>query len=99
VAAEALTAAVAVEAFMGEAEASTAVGVEAEAFTEAVVLAVADSVTVVAEEDITEAAPTAARGLLAEEVTTEAEAFVVDRRRVVTERAGVQTEGSAHRAA
>ena len=53
----------------------------------------------VAAEDIVEAALTAAHGLLAEEVPTEAEAFVVDQRRVITERAGVHTAGSVHRAA
>jgi hypothetical protein len=35
----------------------------------------------------------AARGLLAEEVTTEAAAFVVDQGRVLTERAAVRTAG------
>jgi hypothetical protein len=57
-------------------------------------------------EDIVEAAPTgvcdrsvAARGLLAEEVTTEVEVFLVDQRRVITERAVVRTAGSVRRAA
>jgi len=67
-----------------------------EAFT-AAVLVVAGSVTVA--EDIVEADLTAARGLLAEEVTTEVEAFVADQGPVITERAAVCTAGSVHRAA
>jgi hypothetical protein len=67
-----------------------------EAFT-AAVLVVAGSVT--AAEDIVEADLTAARGLLAEEVTTEVEAFVADQGPVITERAAVCTAGSVHRAA
>ncbi|MGH9545122.1 MAG: hypothetical protein ACRD23_07885 [Terriglobales bacterium] len=49
--------------------------------------------------DLVEARPTAARGLLVEEVTTGAEVFVRDQPRATTERAGVRTAGSAHRAA
>jgi hypothetical protein len=67
-----------------------------EAFTAAVLVA-AGSVT--AAEDIVEADLTAARGLLAEEVTTEVEAFVADQGPVITERAAVCTAGSVHRAA
>jgi len=67
-----------------------------EAFT-AAVLVVAGSVTVA--EDIVEADLTAARGLLAEEITTEVEAFVADQGPVITERAAVCTAGSVHRAA
>jgi hypothetical protein len=82
---------------VAEEEAFT-VEVEGGLSTEAAVMEVAGLVAVVAE-DIGEAALTAAHGLLAEEVTTEAEAFVVDQRRVITERAGVHTTGSVHRAA
>jgi phage-related baseplate assembly protein len=71
-------------------------------FTEAVVegstLAVVEG-SRVAAEGIVEAAPMEARGLSEEEVLTEAEAFVADRRRVITERAGVGTADSVHRAA
>ena len=71
-------------------------------FTEVVVegstLAVVE-VSMVAAEGIVEAAPTEARGLSEEEVLTEAEAFVADRRRVTTERTGVRTADSVHRAA
>ena len=71
-------------------------------FTEVVVegstLAVVE-VSMVAAEGIVEAAPMEARGLSEEEVLTEAEAFVADRRRVTTERTGVRTADSVHRAA
>ena len=56
-------------------------------------------------EDIVTAAPTGARGLsvapdlLAEGVTTEAEAFVADQRQAATEQAGVRTAGSVPRGA
>jgi hypothetical protein len=84
-------------------------GVEAEAFTvEAEVAAsmavvVAVGFTVAAVEDIEEAVPTAARGLLAAdllagEVTTGAEASVADQE-VTTEPTGDRTAGSIHRAA
>lgn len=56
--------------------------------------------------DIAVAAPTGARGLsvaardrLAEEATTEAEAFVADQRQAATEQAGAPTAGSGPRAA
>lgn len=77
-------------------EAVAASMVAEEAFT-AAVLVVAGSVTVA--EDIVEADLTAARGLLAEEITTEVEAFVADQGPVITERAAVCTAGSVHRAA
>jgi phage-related baseplate assembly protein len=71
-------------------------------FTEAVVegstLAVVEG-SRVAAEGIVEAAPMEARGLSEEEVLTEAEAFVADRRRVTTERTEVRTADSVHRAA
>jgi phage-related baseplate assembly protein len=72
-------------------------------FTEVVVegptLVVVVEGSMVAAEGIVEAAPMEARGLSEEEVLTEAEAFVADRRRVTTERTGVRTADSVHRAA